>query len=293
MGHPQIAAFARLANGNVKPTRNIFGNNTLITRSIHSLAYDPVKDEIVVPQFHSQAIQFFRGEANGDEAPVRMIMGPDVKVPNFDNLSIDSVHREIFVGVGPQRKIFVFPLDGSGNVAPIRTLEGPDTQLPYAHSTFAPSVDPVHDLLFVGGNGGRILVFNRTDSGNTKPTRIIRGPKNIVGRGMGTPAVDPESGLLFATYNSDPPPAKGSHLADGKEVNDDYDQYSEHSYLGVWSIYDNGEVAPRWTIAGGPNGIMRDPVGRMVDAKRKTVYIVDRYTNSVLEYYVPEIFNTK
>jgi len=292
MGHPQIAAFARLANGNVKPTRNIFGNNTLITRSIHSLAYDPVKDELVVPQFHSQAIQFFRGGANGDEAPLRMIMGPDVKVPNFDNLAIDSVHREIFVGDGPRRKIFVFNLDATGNSAPIRELVGPDTRLPYSHSTFAPSIDPVHNLLFVGGGGG-ILVFNRTDSGNTKPMRIIRAPKNIAGRGPGTPVVDPESGLLFSTYNSDPPAAKGSRLENNQEVNDDYDQYSEHSYLGVWSIYDNGEVAPRWAIAGGPNGIMRDPVGRMVDAKRKTVYIVDRYTNSVLEYFVPEIFDTK
>ena len=36
---------------------------------------------------------------------------------------------------------------------------------------------------------------------------------------------------------------------------------------------------------------MRDPVGKLVDAKRKTVYIVDRYTNSVLEYYIPEVFN--
>src|SRR5262249_28414252 len=155
-------------NGNVKPTRNIFGNNTLITRSIHNFAWDPVKDELVVPQFHSQAIQFFRGGANGDEAPVRMIMGPDVKVPNFDTLAIDSVHREIFVGVGPQHKMLVFPLDASGNVAPLRTLEGPDTQLPYGHSTFHPAIDSVHDLMFVASKG-RILVFNRTDSGNTKP----------------------------------------------------------------------------------------------------------------------------
>ena len=75
MGHSQIAAFARLANGQVTPTRNIFGQNTLITRSIHKFAYDPVKDEIVVPQFQAQAILFFRAGANGDEAPVRVIKG--------------------------------------------------------------------------------------------------------------------------------------------------------------------------------------------------------------------------
>ena len=41
MGHPQIAAFARLANGNVKPTRTIFGQNTKISRNIHGFGYDP------------------------------------------------------------------------------------------------------------------------------------------------------------------------------------------------------------------------------------------------------------
>src|SRR5215469_2809903 len=127
MGHPQIAAFARLANGSVKPTRNIFGHNTQIARSIHKFAYDPVKDEIVVPQFYSQEIQFFRGGANGDEAPVRVIKGPDVKLPNTDQLTIDPVHREIFIGVYneyPRREfVAVYSLDASGNVPPVRVLE--------------------------------------------------------------------------------------------------------------------------------------------------------------------------
>src|ERR1043166_8691188 len=99
MGHSQIAAFARLANGNVKPTRMIFGQNTGITRNIHGFAYDPVKDEIVVPQFHAQAVMTFRGGANGDEKPVRMLHGPDVKLANTDKVEIDPVHRETFVPV--------------------------------------------------------------------------------------------------------------------------------------------------------------------------------------------------
>src|SRR5262245_48146595 len=80
-------------HASVAPTRNILGQNTLITRSIHKFAYDPVKDEIVVPQFQAQAILFSRGGANGDEAPVRVIKGPDVKLPNIDQLAIDPVHK--------------------------------------------------------------------------------------------------------------------------------------------------------------------------------------------------------
>ena len=289
MGHSQIAAFARLADGNVKPVRNIFGQNTQITRSIHSFAWDPVKDELVVPQFHAQAIVFYRADSNGDVAPTRMIHGPDVKLPNLDNLSIDSVHREVFVGLGEENEVVVFPLDASGNVAPVRTLKGPDTQLPWSHNTFDVAIDPIHDLMYIS-SGGKILIFNRTDSGNVKPRAVLSAPKNLV-RSMGSPTVDPESGLLFAFYDNKPRSRSASRVEDGKEINEDYDQHSDDWYLGVWSIFDRGEVAPRWTIGGGPNGIMKDPKGQVaIDKKRQDVFISDRYTNSLLVYHVPEIF---
>src|SRR5262245_39515133 len=151
MGHPQIAAFARLANGNVKPTRNIFGQNVQITRSIHAFSWDPVKDEIVVPHFQAQAITFYKGDANGNAAPVRLIKGPDVKIPNLDKLTIDSIHREIYVGVYneyPRREfVAVYPLDGNGNVPPLRVIEGPDTQLRGGRNGSTIAVDPIRNLL--------------------------------------------------------------------------------------------------------------------------------------------------
>ncbi len=76
MGHPQVAAFARLADGGARPTREIAGQNTLFTRTMHDMAYDPVRDEIVVPQFFAFAILTFRGDADGDVAPVRKILAP-------------------------------------------------------------------------------------------------------------------------------------------------------------------------------------------------------------------------
>ena len=305
MGHSQIAAFARLANGNVKPTRNIFGQHTLITRSIHEFAYDPVKDEIVVPHFQAQAIQFFRGGANGDEAPVRMIHGPDVKLPNFDHLVIDSVHREIFTGVYneyPRRTfVAVYSLDADGNAPPLRILEGPDTGIAGGRNGVGVSVDPVTNRLFVSGNG-RLLIFNRTDSGNVKPRAYLRNPE---GSGPGPGFIYSEKGLLFSTVGP-----RGRNLEDGNAPEQDhafegappkaprgvddnrsYGQYSENRYVGVWSVNDTGDVPPRWKIAAPPNGPLRDPVGTAtVDAKRQDVYIPDRYTNSIYVYHVPEIF---
>ena len=67
MGHPQIAAFARSANGATEPRRSIAGQNTLITRTIHDMAYDPIHDEIVVPQFMTFAILTFAGNADGND----------------------------------------------------------------------------------------------------------------------------------------------------------------------------------------------------------------------------------
>src|SRR5262245_34739934 len=201
MGHNQIAAFARLANGNVKPVRSIFGNNAKITRSIHRIAYDPVKDEIVVPQFQAQAIQFFRAGDTGDVASVRMIHGPDVKLPNLDTLEIDVVHREVFVQVYneyPRRRfIAVYSLDADGNVQPLRVLEGSDTGISGGRNGGSVSVDPITNKLFVSGRD-RLLIFDRTASGNAKPIGYIRNPD---GSGPGPGFIYPEKGLLFSSVS--------------------------------------------------------------------------------------------
>ena len=76
MTHPQIAAFARLAKENQPPVRTLEGQKTLLSRTMHGFSYDPIHDEIVVNSPLSQAILVFRGGANGEEAPLRIIQGP-------------------------------------------------------------------------------------------------------------------------------------------------------------------------------------------------------------------------
>ncbi|MCZ6492056.1 MAG: hypothetical protein O7A06_16185 [Acidobacteria bacterium] len=272
MAHPQIAAFARLAEGNAKPTRSIAGQKTLITRTIHDLAYDPIRDEIVVPQFYAHAILTFRGDANGNEAPIRIIQGPDTKLSNPMALALDPVHNEIFVPSEHPQRILVFPREAEGNVAPIRILEGQDTQLDAARL----AVDPAHNLLIVSGNhggrgsrrGGQLLIFNRTDEGNTKPKAIIRGPNSQLRSAL--LEVYPPRGLILAAI-------RGRGRA------------SQNNFVGVWSIHDNGDVPPRWTI-GGPNGMLRQIRGVTLDAENKNVIISDKFLNAILTYHFPEIF---
>jgi DNA-binding beta-propeller fold protein YncE len=267
VGHPQIAAFARLANGGVKPTRAIAGQNTLFNRTIHDMAYDPVRDEILVPANHAYAILTFRGDANGDTPPVRKIHGPRTQIVNPSAVAIDAVHGEIFV---PQnRRVLVFPRDANGDVAPIRVLEGPDTGLVGVQRV---TVDPVQNLMMVSTDGG-IRIYDRTASGNTRPVRFIRvsGDARLM-------TTHPPSGMFFAVVrvgeNSD-------ETIEGRFALDDY--------VGVWSVFDDGDVPARLTI-GGPNLLLKDARGIAIDAKNKNVIVSDKTLNAVLTFNVPEAF---
>ena len=278
MAHPQIAAFARLANGDAKATRQIGGQNSMMTRTIHDFAYNPVRDEIVVPQYFAQAVMTYRGGANGEEAPVRIIRGPDTQITNPQRLALDPVHNEVFVPLDD--RILVFPSLEEGNVTPIRVLKGPDTQL----GADALAIDPVHNLLIVAGSrprqrgeggpgtiraDGQVLIFNRTDSGNVKPRSVISGPKSQIARPW-LMAVYPPRELFLLTVTS-------------------VERYSAGNFVGVWSERDNGDVAPRWTI-GGPNQLLRQVRGIALNPKSKEVIVSDKYVNAVMTYNFPEIF---
>jgi hypothetical protein len=276
VGHPQIAAFARLANGQAKPTRAIAGQNTLFTRTIHDMAYDPVRDEILVPSLYAGAILIFRGDANGNVAPVRKIYGPNTQLGRTSELAIDPVHGEIFVPQG--RRILVFPSDADGDVAPLRILEGPDTGLQPNRMT----VDPVHNLLIVSGGGG-IRIFDRTASGNTRPLRFIRTSEGANSRdatagSANLMTTNPASGMIFAAIRG------------GVNVDEDISgRFGLEDYVGVWSIYDDGNVPPRFTI-GGPNLLLKDVRGVAVDPKNRNVIISDKTLNGVMTFHVPEVF---
>lgn len=304
MAHPAIATFARLANGTARAIRTIAGQNTNIVRSIHDMAYDPVRDEIYIHLSQgARAILVYKGDADGDVAPIRKIMGPKTQLGidraeggSSGRLCLDPVNHEIFVPDG--KRIPVFPQLADGDVPPIRVLGGPDTM----SSFFACSVDPVHNLLIASGRSpgwpavnvfdvlesrnrrksldgddsiGQIGIFNRTASENTKYLRIIRGSKTLLSTREALMTTYPPKGWILAAV-------WGSEFGEISES-------SENSLVGVFSIYDNGNIAPHWTI-GGPNGILRQARGVTLDVKNKTVIVSDKALNAVLSFEFPEIF---
>jgi hypothetical protein len=271
VNHPQIAAFARLAGENTPPVRVLEGQKTLISRTMHGFAYDGIHDEICVTSPLTQAILTFRGAANGEEAPIRVIQGPHTQIQGTagggnDRVSIDPVNDEIYIPVVPNA-ILVFDRNASGDAAPKRVLTGPDTQIRGMASV---AVDPVHNVLVANTNNA-MLIFDRTASGNTKPKAVIQGPKS----GMANIS-------SFQVYAP-----KGWIIAGG-----------QGGFIGAWSVEDNGDVAPRWKIPVQQltgyvaSGIALDPVHKemVLSAAGQRVRPPSGIANTIITFSWPEIF---
>ena len=236
---------------------------------MHGIAYNEVADEFYLPVPFPQAILTFRGDANGETAPIRVIQGPLTQMNSPNRLAVDPVNNEIYVPEG--NRVLVFGREANGNVAPIRVLQGPDTQL----GGNAVAGDPIHNVMVVAGQyrreGVRFRIFGRTDEGNVKPRRVIGGPQSGFRDLSGPFAVYPPKGWIVAGDRGEG--GLASNLA----------------YLGVWSIEDNGDVPPRWRV-GGPNGIFEMPRGVALNAKHKEVIVSEKRLNAVLTFSFPEIF---
>jgi hypothetical protein len=274
VAHPQIAAFARLANGGQPPARTVFGQASKLSRTMHDIRYDEIHDEFLVVNPFAEAILTFRGGSSGQEGPIRIIQGPHAKIGG-SRMDVDPVHNEIFVP--DNNKIRVYAREANGDTSPIRIIEGPDTQLVSAESL---SVDPFNNILVVGFNKGEgerdpdgaILIFNRTDNGNVKPRAVIRGPKSGIIR-INQMAVNPARRLIVA--------AMPGHVEQMEPAD---------AFLGVWTYDDNGDVAPKWKIPVGPRTTLKKPFGVVLNTKNKEVIISDMRMNGVLTFSGPEIF---
>ena len=281
MAHPQIAAFARLAEENSRPTRLLAGQATRLSRTMHDVRFDEVNDEMLVTNPFARAILVFRGGADGNEAPIRIIQGSKTLLGDParvnggpDRLDVDPVHNEILVA--DDERILVYPRTGNGNVAPIRIIQGPDTKLD-REGTLA--VDPVNNVIAVAQDSvsvgsterAHIVIFDRTANGNAKPRGIIHGPKTEITRINQLQIYAPKGWIIAAQPGF---------------INM---QVPEGVFIGVWSIHDNGDVPPRWKL-GGSNTVMAKPRGVAINPKHKELLIADMRLNAVLTYYFPEIF---
>ena len=271
MAHPQIAIFARLANGNAQTVRRIEGQKTLLGRTQHSIFVDEIHDEIVVPQPFAGAVLTFTGGANGEMAPIRVIQGPKAGLSLNDVMTVDPVHGEYFVPVGEGGGVVnVFDRMAQGDVAPLRSIGSRAVGL-----GGIPSVDSEHNLLLIEGRGG-LFIYDRTATGDTKPLRIITGgPKSGIGE-VGGPVWIPGTRNIVCTARKFGAPAK----TPDKPLN--FQSADEaQTFIGVWSIDDDGDVPPRYTIG---HNIFKELRNLAVDPKHKTVMAADKTNNDITTF---------
>jgi len=296
VSQPRIAAFARLANGNMAPARIIQGHATRLSRTTHGIAYDTTHDEIVAPNPLAAAVVIFRGGASGEEAPIRTIQGPLTGLSRPETVAVDEQHHELFVGDPGDRRILIYPRDADGNVPPLRTIEGPTTQL---LQVVGVAVDPKRDLLVVstysrlpGGVTG-LLIFGRTDQGDVAPKRVIAGPKTGIVR-LRQIALDPDTGKIYAAVinNEYLPPYDIDKPRAGLDPNANLPSpwnTGPEGFIGVWDVEDQGDVPPQSIIKGRATGLVH-PAGVTFNARNGEVIAPDAVWNGLFTFLKPELF---
>ena len=306
---PRISTFARYASGNVAPDRTIEGQQTHLSRTMHGLAFDPIHDEIIVPVALSGAILVFKGDARGNQMPVRIIQGTHTGLIRPQTVEVDPVNGEIVAADSSSRAILVFDRLANGDATPKRKIGGLKTDF---RDLVGIAVDPVANVIVAanrsaGGPNG-LYIFDRLADGDVAPLRHIGGINSgVLGR-FRQLKVDPERGMIYVAVQAfrrqQATPQKEADLYTNekalaalreqakKEEKDDDDVDSEGGgdtagFIGVWSVNDDGNVPPRMMIrgpatrAGGFGGVAINP-------KDGEVYGVG--SNAVMTYLVPKFF---
>lgn len=275
-----------MANGNVSPERIISGQASKLGRTVHGLAYDPEHDEIVVPNPLADAILVFRGGANGEEPPIRVIQGPCTKLVLPHAVSLDLEHREILVASLTGKTITVYPWNANGDVAPIRILKGPQTKLGHVVGL---GVDAASDRMAVA-NTEEILIFHRTDTGDVAPQAVIGGRKSGIGDEPWQLQIHQGKIFLAASNHLHQNLYSGVTLKEGfTKVPKDPWNDPNLGFIGVWHITDHGDVPPLAIVKGPFSGLLH-PVGLALSPVTGEIFVSDSVRNALFTFSTPEFF---
>ena len=184
-------------------------------------------------------------------------------------IAYDATHDEIVVPVALAAAVLSFHGGAAGAESPIRVIQGPATQMVRPHTV---TVDEQNGEIIVGDSSSRaILVFDRMANGNAKPLHIIRGPNTQIDR-INQMAIYPAGKLVVVAM----PGVQG-------------EMEPPRVFVGMWSLDDNGNVPPKWTI-NGDQSTLRKPFAVALNPDQKEIYVTDMRLNGVMTFSVPEVF---
>ena len=290
--------FARLANGNVAPSRVIEGQATNLSRTMHGIAYDEINDEIIIPVALSGALLVFKGDAKGEVPPVRAIQGTRTRLVRPHTVAVDPVNNEILTADPSMRAIVVFDRMANGNVAPKRVISGPKTGL---LDIVGLAADPIRNVI-VGasrkGNGDQVglFIFDRLANGDVAPKAFIGGPKSKLAH-FRQVAIDPGTGNIFLAQQNTrmkqmeayvlDKPREGFKLKDEDDDDSDSGRLDTMGFVAVYAPDDNGDIPPR-AIIKGPGIRLAGAAGVALNTKKKEIIAVGG--NGFQTFLLPDFF---
>jgi DNA-binding beta-propeller fold protein YncE len=265
------------ATGNAKPSR-VFS----VPHQAWGLALDRASEEIAVSVEIQNAVVFYRRSAQGVEAPVRVLRGPQTGLADPHGIYWDESHREIGVsnhgnfrglvhntgsGCAPvfagnagssetieagqflPPSITIYSSNAKEDEPPLRTIQGPQTELDWPMGV---ADDPAHNTLMVANNGDNsILIFDRNSKGDLAPIRTIRGERTGINRPMGV-AMDADNREIWVS------------------------NYGDHSAL-VFDSAAAGNVRPKRILRSAPAGTATpgfgNPMALAYDRKREQILV--------------------
>ena len=130
--------------------------------------------------------------------------------------------------------------------------------------------------------GGGARIFSRTDSGDVEPLRAITGGPLSGTNGPGRPHWVPGTRNFLAATR--PFGANTPGDAPGAPIN--YQSAEDaQTFIGVWSIDDSGDVAPRYTIA---HDLLKEFRNFAVNTNHQEVMLSDKTNNAIFTFSFPE-----
>lgn len=182
---PQVAVYRKGASGNERPKRLLIGDKTQLSDS-HGMAIDTRRKLLFVDnwgniaddakpgsgRFGPPTITVYRLNANGDEAPLRIIQGPKTGLDWPGAMSVDLDTGDLYVANDMGQDLIVFHSTDQGDVAPARAIKGPATGLRYPVGVFVDSKNKEVWATNIGNSTA--TVYPILANGDVPPTRIIR-----------------------------------------------------------------------------------------------------------------------
>ena len=237
-----LPVFSREARGNAQPDRML-----MTPHRTWGIAADEQRQELYLTVQDPPLVVVYRKQAANAEAPLRFLEGDDTELADPHGLALDMTRDLMVISNHGHRRFYGGPAVSTLRqtweewISPTDNLNSPPRQRLLGAGMF--------DL-------PSITIYQRGVSGNTRPLRVIKGPRTQLNWPSHV-AVHEARGEIFVANDAD------------------------DSVL-VFRITDNGNVAPTRVIKG-ERARIKNPTGLTVDQRNNEVWVssMGNYTINV------------